>query len=76
MAYPKPRNLDPVYFRVERDGKMVNRCFTDLTNEERAQIISAYISNKEWFVRMTCILADALRRVGDDLDLEADNDKP
>ena len=25
------RNLDGFYLRVERDGKWVNRCFTDLT---------------------------------------------
>ena len=75
MAYPKPRNLDPVYFRVERDGKPCNRCFTDLTREERAQIMSAYMNNKEWFVRMVGILADALSRVGDELDLEVDDNE-
>lgn len=29
--YPKKRNLDGVYFRVERDGKWENVCFTSIT---------------------------------------------
>ena len=28
------RNLDGVYFRVQRDGKWGNTCFSDLTQEE------------------------------------------
>ena len=28
------RNLDGIYFRVQRDGKWGNTCFSDLTQEE------------------------------------------
>ena len=28
------RNLDGIYFRVQRDGKWENACFSDLTQEE------------------------------------------
>ena len=34
------RNLDGFYLRVERDGKWVNRCFTDLTTEEQTKWLS------------------------------------
>ena len=33
------RNLDGVYFRVKRDDKWQNICFTDLTNEETDTIL-------------------------------------
>ena len=33
------RNLDGVYFRVKRDDKWQNICFTDLTNEETNTIL-------------------------------------
>lgn len=29
------RNLDGYYFRVQRDGRWVNRCFTDMTLAEQ-----------------------------------------
>ena len=32
-------NLDGVYFRVKRDDKWQNICFTDLTNEETNTIL-------------------------------------
>ena len=39
MDYPVKRNLDGCYFRVTRDDKVENVCFTDLTPEEREKII-------------------------------------
>lgn len=35
IKYPVPRKLDGVYTRIIRDGKPVNRCFSDLTSEEQ-----------------------------------------
>lgn len=32
------RNLDWVYFRVYRDGKWQNICFSDMTQEERDEV--------------------------------------
>ena len=34
------RNLDGVYFRVERDGKWQNICFSDLTTSEREEVLA------------------------------------
>ena len=78
MAYPKPRNLDPVYFRVERDGKFYDLCFTDLDECEQEQIIYEYdhISNRGWLVKMVKILANRLREIGDELDLEVCDEEP
>ena len=33
------RNLDEVYFRVEREGKWQNICFTDLTDSETMEVL-------------------------------------
>ena len=32
------RELDGVYFRIERDGKWQPICFSDLTEEEREKV--------------------------------------
>lgn len=61
------RNLDGVYFRVEREGKWQNICFSDLTAEERDEILEG--RNEEWLKSLCCILADAMRRVGEDFDI-------
>ena len=33
--YPIVRDLDGIYYRVERDGKYYSLCFTDLTADEQ-----------------------------------------
>lgn len=48
------RNLDGFYLRVERHGKMVNRCFTDLTDQEQY----------DWLKKLTM---DGKRRIIDGL---------
>ena len=48
------RNLDVFYLRVERDGKWVNRCFTDLTLQEQ----------QDWLKRLSM---DGKRRLIDGL---------
>lgn len=34
-TYPTVKNLDGSYFNVQRGGKTVSRCFTDLTMQEQ-----------------------------------------
>lgn len=41
------RNLDGIYYRVERNGKWENHCFTDLTLEEIDKLTSEY-NEKQW----------------------------
>lgn len=35
------RRLDGVYFRVKRDGKWQNICFSDLTDEEMDSVMDS-----------------------------------
>ena len=62
----KKYDMDRIYFRIKRNGKYENVCFSDLTNEERAVVCS----NKqiEWFIRVTHHLADCLYEAGIILD--------
>ena len=48
------RNLDGFYLRVERHGKWMNRCFTDLTDQEQY----------DWLKKLTM---DGKRRIIDGL---------
>ena len=61
--YPMKRDLDGCYFRVKRDGKWGNACFSDLTPEEREEIIGN--RSAEWWKSLACHEADRLRFVGD-----------
>ena len=65
--YPVERNLDGIYFRVTRDGTGFSICFTDLTAEEQGNILNGY--EKDQLLRMCKILAETLRKVGDELDI-------
>lgn len=67
MNYDKKRNLDGVYFRVERNGKWENICFSDLTKEERNNVM---LGKSEVWLRSLCdILADTIKDIGDMFDL-------
>ena len=61
------RNLDPVFFRTERDGKWMNLCFTDLTEEERDKATQKWGADN--WKRMCFLLADIVREIGDTFDL-------
>lgn len=65
--YPKTRNLDGVYVRVERYGKSVNRCFSDLTVEEQERFMSKF--DTEGLKRLCLLMTGRLRDIGDQLDL-------
>ena len=59
---PEPLNLDGCYSRINRGGKEMNLCFSDLSKREQEQIMQ----NKdiEWFKALCGHLADRLREVG------------
>ena len=40
IGYPQERNLDGIYFRVLRNNKYHNICFTDMTKETFAQLLA------------------------------------
>jgi len=64
---PAFRNLDGVYYRVVRDGKHVNRCFSDLSEAEQDGIMAEY--NAEQLRRLCRYLSISLRQIGDTLEL-------
>lgn len=61
------RNLDGVYFRVKRDEKWENICFTDLTQEEREGLIES--KSAEWLKSMVLHLANVIESIGEEFDL-------
>ena len=65
--YPVQRNLDGCYFRVERNGKWQNICFSDLTEEERNKIMAD--KKTQWFISLANHLADSLHAMGDAFDI-------
>ena len=71
-SYPKERELDGVYNRVEREGKHFTLCFTDMTVEEQQVFLNRL--DFEGLHRMCLILAGSLRALGDRLDFVNDED--
>lgn len=61
------RNLDGLYFRIERDGKWQDICFTDLTWQERDKVMAN--CSKEWLVSVVNYLADCIQGIGEEFDL-------
>ena len=51
------RDLDNVYFRVMRDGKETDLCWTDIIWEERIEIARKN-NNEGWLIRMIQIMND------------------
>lgn len=66
-TYPMKRDLDGVYFRVERNGRWLSLCFTDLTEEEREKVMGH--RSLVWTREMVLIMARTLREMGDQLNV-------
>lgn len=77
MIYPTQRNLCGVYFRVKRDGRWQNVCFSDMTNDERKALdAQSRMSEQDqliWWRNLACVMADALHELGDLLEVNADD---
>jgi hypothetical protein len=61
------RNLDGVYFRIKRDDKWQNICFSDLTENERNEMMKD--RSVEWLQSLCNILANKIKEIGDQFDL-------
>lgn len=61
------RNLDDCYFRVQREGKWQNICFSDLNEQEREKILQG--RNAEWLKNLCGHLADRLMLIGEQFDI-------
>ena len=64
------RNLDGVYFRVNRDGKWCNVCFSDLTDKEKIKVMQN--KDETWLKSLCITLGNSIKRIGDELDLIAE----
>ena len=56
------RNLDGIYFRVQRDEKWGNACFSDLTQEEMEMVMEN--RDVDWLKSMCIQLGKTIRRIG------------
>ena len=63
------RNLDGIYFRINRDGRWQNICYSDLTKEEQDKVCEG--RGREWLRSVADILADRLKEIGDQFDIVA-----
>lgn len=61
------RNLDGVYFRVQRDGRWESLCFSDLSRDEMEKVLEN--RSVEWLANLCCILGEQLRGIGDKMDI-------
>ncbi len=61
------RNLDGMFFRIKRDGKYQNICFSDMMTEERLEVLKD--KDVEFMRRMCLILAEKMREIGDKFDI-------
>ena len=66
-TYPMKRDLDGVYLRVERDGRWLSLCLSDLTEAERERVTEG--RSPEWLRDLALIMARTLREMGDQLDV-------
>jgi hypothetical protein len=61
------RNLDGVYFRVKRNGKFENVCFSDLSDSEMDSIMND--RDEQWLKSLCKVLGQTIHRIGDELDI-------
>lgn len=65
----KKRELCGIYFRVERNGKYENICFTDMTEKEQLATLNGL--SFEASKNMCLWLARVVRDLGDRFDISA-----
>lgn len=65
----KKRELCGIYFRVKRDGKYENICFTDMTEKEQLATLNGL--SFEASKKMCMWLAQVVRNLGDMFDISA-----
>lgn len=67
MSYPTKRNLDGMYFRLERNGNYENVCITDMTDEEFIEVIGKLGEKQQISVAKT--LRKIIRDIGEQFDI-------
>ena len=64
------RKLDGVYFKVKRNDKCENVCISDMTDDERKEVLKD--KNEEFLRKLVDILANTIHDIGEQLDLYRD----
>ena len=59
--YPVKRDLDGIYFRVYRNGQWDNVCFTDLTIQEREEMLVKY--DRQALARLVFVLTETIGKI-------------
>lgn len=67
MEEKKPRGLDGFFLRVKRGDRYVNRCFSDLTEEEQKKWLAKL--SEEGLRSMCMELGKTIRNIGDQFDI-------
>ena len=67
------RNLDTIYFRIERDNKWQNICFSDLTDIEMKEVLVG--KDFKYLSSLCCILGNTIKEIGEQLDLKRGEDE-
>lgn len=63
MEYPIRYNMDGIFCQIERDGKPVHLCFSDMAPQERSVKLQFY--SRENLISVIEILCNTLRDLGD-----------
>lgn len=72
------RNLDGIYFRVKRDGKWQNICYSDMEQAEKDDVArkraetSTPAEQAAWWRSMADLLADRLYDMGEQFGIEGE----
>lgn len=61
------RNLDGIYFRINRGGIWQDVCFSDLTEEEMDNVMKN--RPEEWLRNICKILGKTIKNIGEQLDI-------
>lgn len=64
------RNLDGIYFRINRNVEWNNVCFSDLTQDEKEYVMKN--RDIDWLKSMCIQLARTIRKIGDEFDIVAE----
>lgn len=67
------RDLDKIYYCVEREGKCQSVCFTDLTIKEIEKLTSEY--GRDQWKRVALHLRDRIRDIGEKLNIISEEEE-
>jgi hypothetical protein len=60
-SYPAKLESDGIFFRIERNGKWLSLCLSDLTDEEKEERLEQF--DKDELIRTIEILCEQLRQM-------------